>query len=79
MYITNNFESAVYSGIEQCFAAHTVQESESSVTMLNNTVDNFEQCGQQNILPFYQHCNHSTVYHSQDLHNMGGSCSLVIK
>ena len=49
--------------IEQCFAAHIVQgcqqywtscwawtSLQSGVTMLNNIVDNLEQCGQQNIV-----------------------------
>ena len=54
--------------IEQCFAAHIVQgcqqywtswwaliSLQSGVTMLNNIVDNLEQCGQHNIV---QSCFH---------------------
>jgi hypothetical protein len=43
---------------------NNIVEPESGVTILFNTVDNCEQCGQQNIVQscFHQHCNNLIVF-----------------
>ena len=52
----------VVNNIEQIL--NSIVEPESGVTMLFNVVNNFEQCGQHNILQscFQQHCNRLMIF-----------------